>query len=340
MTARLGRGWLTAVRRAATALVVVVLAGCIVVALWNADWAVVAGLTAPTELALLGAALAVNSVGLALGMLSWRSLLAGLGSPIGVWVAARIFFVGLITKFVPGRFWTLLANIRMGQAVGVTAGRITTVYALNLAVMALTGLTVGLIAAPRVLGGQAAWLLLAAMPVLAGLLWPELANRLAGVPARLLRRPAPAPAGHPELRWAIAAQFVSWLVSGAQFWLVTVAVGAAPTASLPICLGAFSLAAVAGTFAVFVPDGIGVREGILMVALAGLLPLPAAGAVVLVSRLVCTMSEIGSAGLALLAAAVIRRRAANRPGDPRVLCEQAGSPAGADSGVTQAGYAG
>jgi uncharacterized membrane protein YbhN (UPF0104 family) len=309
MTGDTSRGRLLPVlRRLATVLFVVAIVVGVAVALRDADWAAVRAMAQPSDLALLGAALLVNSVGLVLGMLSWRSLLAGLGSRLGVWTAARIFFVGMITKFVPGRFWALIANIRMGRTAGVTPARMATGYVLNIAVMSLTGLTVGLVAAPSVLGGQAGWLVLAALPVLAATVRPELANRLAAALARLLRRPAPTPARHGDLRQAIGAQALSWLVAGVQFWLVAIAAGAPPAGSALVCIGAFGLAAVVGSFVVFVPDGIGVREGILLVALAGLLPLPAAGAVVLVSRLVCTVSEIASAGVALLAAEVLRRR--------------------------------
>lgn len=309
MTVEAPRVRLAGLRRLATVLFVVAVAVGVTVALRDADWAAVGDMAQPADLALLGAALVVNSAGLVLGMLSWRSLLTGLGSPVGVGTAARIFFVGMITKFVPGRFWALIANIKMGRTAGVTPARMATVYVLNIAVMSLTGLTVGLIAAPSVLGGRAGWLLLAALPVLAATVRPELANRWAAALARLLRRPAPTPARHRDLRYAICAQGISWLVAGVQFWLVAVAAGAPPAAAFPVCVGAFGLAAVLGSFVVFVPDGIGVREGMLMVALTGLLPLPAAGAVVLVSRLVCTVSEIASAGVALLAAELSRRTA-------------------------------
>ena len=190
MTGDTSRGRLLPVlRRLATVLFVVAIVVGVAVALRDADWAAVRAMAQPSDLALLGAALLVNSVGLVLGMLSWRSLLAGLGSRLGVWTAARIFFVGMITKFVPGRFWALIANIRMGRTAGVTPARMATGYVLNIAVMSLTGLTVGLVAAPSVLGGQAGWLVLAALPVLAATVRPELANRLAAALARLLRRP-------------------------------------------------------------------------------------------------------------------------------------------------------
>lgn len=156
---------------------------------------------------LVGAAFVANSVAMAFAWLSWRALLTDLGGPVGTVPSARIYFVGFLAKFAPGRFWPLLANVRMGGAVGVTGARMATVYVLSMVISSLVGLTVGLAAAPAVLGA---------------------------------------------------------------------ATGALALAALPVAV-------------VLAPDGLGVREGILLVALAAVLPPPAAGIVVIASRLVCTL---------------------------------------------------
>ena len=58
------------------------------------------------------------------------------------------------------------------------------------------------------------------------------------------------------------------------------------------------------------PDGWGAREAILMLVLSSVLPWPAAGAVAVASRIICTASEVTVAGGALLLA---RRGAGRRP---------------------------
>lgn len=298
------------IRTLVTAVFGVAVAGFAAVTVKDQDWSLLAGLTEPRAVLLLGAAFVANGAGLWLGMLAWRALLAGLGSPTGRWEGARIFFVGFLAKFVPGRVWTLVANIRMGTSAGITPARMAAAYVLCVVVGSLTGLTIAAAAVPGGSGPYGAWPVAAALPVVACLIRPGLVHRAAAAAARLLRRPAPpARASDRGIRLSITAQTLSWAVSGLHLWFLAVAAGASPLPALPVCVGAFGVAVVAGNFAVLLPDGIGVREAVLLAALTTVLPMPAAGAVVLLSRLACTLSEITVAGAALL---VARLRA--RPG--------------------------
>ncbi|OON32009.1 hypothetical protein BSA16_07950, partial [Micromonospora sp. Rc5] len=72
-------------------------------------------------------------------------------------------------------------------------------------------------------------------------------------------------------------------------------------------VGAFALATTAGTFAIFVPDGAGVREVLVVAALSTVLPLPAAVTAAVASRVLSTLAEVLTAGLALLTVAVSDR---------------------------------
>ncbi|MGW4639512.1 lysylphosphatidylglycerol synthase domain-containing protein [Sphaerisporangium sp. NPDC004334] len=309
----------TWLRRAVTAAAALVVAAFVAITLRDQPWSSLARLAEPRALWLIAAAVATNAAGLWFGMLAWRALATGFGSRAGLPDAARVFFVGFLAKFVPGRVWTLLANLRMGGRLGLSASRMATLYVLNIAVTSLTGVMTGLVAAPALLGGAGgvsgvpglpgspvvwpAVMAVAAVPVVACFARPGLAHRLADAAARLLRRPEPATrAPDASVRWAIALQTLSWLLSGVQLWLLAVALGAPPAASLPVCVGAFGVAAVAGYLMILVPDGLGVREAVLLVALTSVLPLPAAGVAVMASRLLCTVTEVAVAGLTLLAA--------------------------------------
>jgi uncharacterized membrane protein YbhN (UPF0104 family) len=267
---------------------------------------------------------------LLLGMEAWRAMLAGVGAPVGVVAAARIYFVGVFAKFVPGKVLGFVTSVQMGKAIGVTSGRIVSAWLLALAVLLQTGLTVGLLAGPVVFGGSAVWLVLAVLPLAGAMIRPDLVNRAAAGVARLLRRPPPAAVPGRQVRRAIAAQALSWLIAGVHLWLLAVAAGAPPAGSFLLCLGAFSLAMVVGLCAVFTPEGLGVREVILMAALTTVMPLPAASAAVLVSRLVFTLSEITTAGVGLLVAEALRRR---RPARRHVPSEQ---PRGAEPAARHA----
>jgi glycosyltransferase 2 family protein len=259
------------------------------------------------------AAVAASAVGLLLAMASWRRLLVDLGSRVGILAGARIHFVGLLGKFIPGPVWGLAVHVQMGRKLGVSGGRMATAFFFNLGVTTLAGTTVGLAVAPSVLGGQAVWLLLPAAAMVVFVCWPGLINWFIGIVVRLVRRPHLAVAASPRaVRHSIALGLASWVVAGLHLWVIAVLLGAPPLRSLPVCIGGFSLAAIAGGFAVIMPDGWGAREVVLMVALATVLPWSAAGVAALASRLVYVLSEIGGAAVAV-ALSRARDRAASPP---------------------------
>jgi uncharacterized membrane protein YbhN (UPF0104 family) len=156
----------------------------------------------------------------------------------------------------------------------------------------------------------------ATLPLAVTIVRPDLVNVAAARAARLLRRPAPGAVSGRQVRRATVAQALSWLFAGVHLWLLAVALGAPAAAALPLCLGAFSLATVAGLAAVVIPEGIGVREVVLMAALTTVLPLPSATLAVLASRLVFTLGEVVTAGVGLLAAEILRRRGGGPGGAP------------------------
>ncbi|MDG4764935.1 lysylphosphatidylglycerol synthase transmembrane domain-containing protein [Solwaraspora sp. WMMD406] len=310
------RGWF---HRSVTAVFLVVTLGAIAIMLRGQDWSVL-GTTLrsqrPGLLALMvGLALLANAAALLAAMLAWRSMLSGVSDGVTAVGAARIFFVGQFAKYVPGKVFGFIVSIRIGKTMGVPATRMASAWLLTLVIGLLTGATVGLAVGPEVLGGSVIWFALAAVPIVVTLVRPQLISQAAVVVARLRRRPPPeATVPGRVIRRVVVTQLVSWLAGGVQLWFLAIAMGAPPAGSFLLCVGVFSLGAVAGVFAVFTPDGLGVREVILLGALSLVMPIPAAGVVALLSRLVVVVSELVTAGIGLLVVEFLRRRHA-RPGD-------------------------
>jgi hypothetical protein len=298
----------------------VVLAVAIVRTLADQDWSVVPVLLGQHDPAVVGlllaGALVSATCGPLLGMLAWRRILLELGPPVSLVKVMRIFFVGYLAKYVPGKVPGMVATAKVAMAAGVTLPRLIGAGVLTMGLVYLTGLVVGLLAGVEVLGGQAGWLLLAAVPIATVVVWPGMFTWLARAAARLLRRPPPgwSPSAR-GLRWAVVFQALSWPVAGLHLWLLAIAMGAPPGRSLLLCVGGFSLASVIGMAAMFTPDGLGVREAVLLAALASLLPLPAATMVALASRLVTTVAEVVLGGAALAVAEAINRRDVHIGGD-------------------------
>ncbi|MEU7856332.1 lysylphosphatidylglycerol synthase domain-containing protein [Nonomuraea sp. NPDC049141] len=287
------------------------------------DWSVVGVLLTQRDAGqislLLGGSLLASMAGLSLGFLGWRVVLLEVGPPVSEPRVVRIFFVGFLSKYVPGRVPGMIATAKVATANGVTFGRLMTTAALVMSLVLLSGFTVGLLAGVQLLGARAAWLGGAAVLIVLVLVRPQIVNQGSALLLRLLRRPSAATAASVRgVRLAIVWQSLSWVVTGLHLWPLAIAMGASPPRSLMLCVGAFTLATSIGIASVFIPDGIGVREAVLTAALTVVLPAPAAAVVALASRLISTVSEVllGAAALAT-AEYLIRRRRADSPEIPQ-----------------------
>jgi uncharacterized membrane protein YbhN (UPF0104 family) len=257
-------------------------------------------MNSPSALLLFAGACVANTAGLVFGGLSWRELLIALGSRLPVPTALRISSISALSKYIPGPIWGVVAEVKLGRTAGVSSARVVTHYVLYLALVVLAGLTVGLGVAPAALGIKAIWLLLPVAAALGCLLRPAIIGRWVSRAARLLHRPVPtevAAAG--GVRRAFALEAVAWAVAGLHLWLIAIALGAAPLHSLPIYVAAFPFSAVIGALVVVVPDGLGVREVVLVLVLRTIMPWQTAAAAAVLSRVCCMVCEIGMAGASM-----------------------------------------
>lgn len=290
-------------RRAARAAYVLLLVASVAYALVSQHRALArdlrdlsAGSLAAAWLALVG--------GLVLSMLSWREVLRSLGSPLPVRVAARIFFVGQLGKYLPGSIWPLVTQMQMGKQVGVPRARMGAAGLVALGFSVVTGLLVGLLCVPALLsasqGGSyvvAAVLLLAVGLVV---LHPAVLNRLLDRGLRLARRePLEQPLQARGIAIAVAYLLGCWTLFGVQLWLLVRAVGDVGGSELPLAAGSFALASTLGLLFVIAPAGAGVREVVLVLGLSPVLSTAQATGVAVVSRLLVTLADAALAGGAL-----------------------------------------
>lgn len=277
-------------------------------ALHGAQWSAARELLAPRALPYVVLAAAVNVAGIGLGMVAWRGLLTGLAGPVPARPASRLYFISFLGKYVPGRVWTLLAQIRLAESVGVRPAEITATFGLSLAVVTLSGLVAGALIAPA-LGVGAAWLAVPAALFAAGLARPGWIAAPLMWASRLVRRELTLPPdADRRLRIAMTLQLLCWGVSGLHLWLLAIVLGADPLPALPAAVGGFALAMVAGSYALVVPDGVGVREVLLALVLTPVLPVSAVGVAVLASRLICLLTEVVTALTVCFGHVVVRTR--------------------------------
>ena len=267
-------------------------------ALWR-NWAEVR-----TELSRLDAVTALVSLVLALlspvlTMLGWRVVLADLGSPLHLAPAGGIFYVGQLGKYLPGSVWSVLAQAEMGARLGIPRRRAAVTGVVVLGMSLLTGGFVGLAALPALLGhgGDYPWWLIVVVLVLgAVVVAPPVLNRIVALGLRLLRRPPLEHALSTRAVLVAVSWFVgAWLVMGLAVWVV--ARSLAPAGSdgarlLLVSVCGFSLAGVLGMVSFLVPAGVGVRDGVLLLLLAGLVPQPVGIAIAVISRFETVLVDV------------------------------------------------
>jgi len=249
----------------------------------------------------VGGAFLAAGAGLGASGLAWRCLLRGVGAPLDVCSASRIFFIGQIGKYIPGGVWAYLAHAKLGREHGVPASRTTAASALFVIAHAATGAMVAALVLPFASAeafdrfGWAA----AAAPLSLALLHPRLVLPALRRMHRILGRGTPpeSVSGGAVLA-ALGWLAVTWLGYGLSMLLLLAPVVRKDSEALlgPVALGGFALAWTVGFLAagllVVTPVGLGVREVALFAVLA---PVVAGGgavaAVVLLSRVVHTLSD-------------------------------------------------
>ncbi len=261
-----------------------------------------------SELGRLDAVTALVSLVLALlspvcTMLGWRRILADLGSPLHVAPAGGIFYVGQLGKYLPGSVWSVLAQAEMGARLGIPRRRAAVAGVVVVGMSVLTGGFVGLPALPALLGhgGDYPWWLLVVV-LLAGavVMAPPVLNRLVTFGLRLIRRPAlehalSARAVLVAVFWFVAA----WVVMGLAVWVVARSLAPAGTDGTDLALvsvSGFALAGVLGMVSFLIPAGVGVRDGILLLLLTGIVPQPVGIAIAVISRFETVLVDVLCAG--------------------------------------------
>lgn len=255
----------------------------------------------------------------------WLRLLHGMGERLTLPLAARAYFVSQLGKYVPGKAVAVLMRVGYARAAGVR----TSVAAITATYETLTTIAAGAVVAAvlfpmleterSAMGWKALGLLaIAGIPILPGVFnW---------VAAKLAKPFLPAGATDlPRLKMSsllggLLQSGVGWIFLGTS--LLTLLYGVRRDGEDPVrlpwlvCAAYVSLSYVAGFLTLPAPGGLGVREAIMQQLLADRLG-PQMGdeaaatyavVVVLLLRLVWTVSELSMAGLSSLLPVLSRRK--------------------------------
>jgi hypothetical protein len=235
-----------------------------------------------------------------------------MGERLAFFQAARIWFLASLGKYVPGKVWAVAGAAILAQRAGVDpSAAVAGALVLQALAIASGAVAVALTAreAFQAVGSGV-------IPVAVGVVAFSLAGIFVlGSQPLLDRLSNILPSSLPRLRAIAPGMLIAAFVANAFAWcaygvaLIFLARGLLPNLhlSLPQAIGVFTCSYLVGFIALFAPGGLGPRESVFLLLLAGDIGLKPAAALALASRLLLTGTEV------LPAVPLLLRRTSQNP---------------------------
>ena len=244
--------------------------------------------------------------GVLLGMLMWRTVMIGILrsrhlAPEGKGLN-QIYLVGQIGKYLPGSVWAFVLQMELGRKNGLARAQVFAASLISTGITIGASLVVGSLALPVLVGHQPSlqWLYVL-LPVVLLAMNPHVVTFLVNIVLKIFRRPPlPERIRARTMIESFALGVAMYFFYGLHLWILSSHETALSLGNLLILTGALSLGMTAGVLAFLLPAGVGAREFILYIALAGLMTGGAATAIAALSRIMFTVADLLCVGVAFL----------------------------------------
>lgn len=232
----------------------------------------------------------------------WQAILYKLGANLEFKKAFRIWFLSALGRYIPGKIWQILGMVYLANKEGVSVEKSATSALLVQALSIIPGVALGVITFSFLTPSFHKWTYPSLFIIPLGIIavYPPFLEKITNFFALKLKRPKiHFNAKFKEVLIFIFFYLLSWIFYGFAFFLFTRSVTIIPFQKILLFPGIFAGAYLIGLLTIFVPGGLGIREGILAYLLSFLLPLPIATAISLASRVWLTLAELLCVGIAL-----------------------------------------
>jgi uncharacterized membrane protein YbhN (UPF0104 family) len=228
----------------------------------------------------------------------WWRIVNAWGYKLPWWRAVRVYFHSGLARYLPGQWWFVVGRAYLAEREGIRKAATATSTAIETVLLtgsALVIATLGLVTLQSDLFA-AFYLFLFAAAIAA--LMAESHHLIEQLSERLLRwkgyEPMPARLRLGDTTRILAGCYANWLMYGliAALLLAGLA-GESDLLQTLSVIGIFAMSVLGGAVLLFVPQGIVVREGVLVYLLYTLLgvPVPVGIAVAALTRLVAMLAE-------------------------------------------------
>lgn len=244
--------------------------------------------------------------GVLLGMLMWRTVMIGLlkphePAPPGQ-VLNKIYLIGQIGKYLPGSVWAFVLQMELGKKNGIARAQVFVASLVSTGITIGAALVVGATSLPILADRQPQlqWLYVL-LPIVVLAMNPRVVTFLVNIVLRVFRRPRlDSPIQAATMVKAFILGVLMYLFFGLHLWILVAHETSLNLATFLVLTGALALGMTLGVVAFLLPAGVGAREAILYLALAGLMTSGAATALAALSRVMFTIADLLCVGVAFI----------------------------------------
>jgi len=235
----------------------------------------------------------------------WRWILRHTGSTVSYSGLFKVWFFANLGRYLPGKVWQFLGMVYMLEKRGVPPRNTFSTVVLAQTCSVMSGLLIafaflGVNLYSQFLSGNPGLIVVIAiffLAVIALVSYPNLLRKVVNFGLGVLKREKISlDISSKDVIIYILCYSVSWLLFGLAFLVFIKAMAVASFAMYPSLTGAFAFSVNIGFLVLFVPGGIGVREGLLVLLLSTLFPaffpVPVATLISLLARLWVTVAEL------------------------------------------------
>ncbi|MEX2588152.1 MAG: lysylphosphatidylglycerol synthase domain-containing protein [Actinomycetota bacterium] len=229
----------------------------------------------------------------------WHMLTIGSGIAIRFPDAVAAWFYSQLGKYLPGKAFLYLGRLAYYRRQHRSAAALSATFLVETLATLLASVVMLLLALMTVDTGLGRWrpLLGGALVALVIALHPRLIDWAMSSLLRLFKRaPRRFELSAGNTYGFVTAYFCNWIVCGLAFYLLLDSLYPTSPDLILYLAGSFSFASLVGMFSVFVPSGLGVREGVLIVMLSQVMPTEIAITASLGARLWFTLAELIAIG--------------------------------------------
>ena len=237
----------------------------------------------------------------------FQHLLKNLGESIDSLNTFKVLYISQLGKYIPGGIWPILGQFYLFEKQKISK---LTVFIANVSLILIDTISVLLVFIPFYFiffSNQLRYLNILLLIIIASslfLLNPKMLKKVVRlVNVKLKGKDVALEYKFHDLVYLVMLGVVDWLILGIGLFLLISSFHSIPISYIPYLSGAFALSWIIGTLSFIVPNGLGIREGILSYFLTFLLPPPISIIVALLARIWITIGDVISSMIAILVVA-------------------------------------